>query len=63
MRSDENERAWEIMDPLIEAAEAEDGPQPQEYAVGSAGLACADAFLARTGLTWLSPCAHEKDKQ
>ncbi len=63
MRSDEIERAWEIMYPILAAAEAADGPQPQEYAVGSAGPACADAFLAKTGRTWLSLCAHEDEKK
>ncbi len=50
MRSDEIERAWEIIDPLIAAA-----PIPQEYAVGSAGPACAGAFLARSGRSWVTP--------
>jgi glucose-6-phosphate 1-dehydrogenase len=59
MRSDEIERAWEIMDPLIAASEANDAAQPEEYAVGSSGPACADAFLARTERTWLSLCGHE----
>jgi glucose-6-phosphate 1-dehydrogenase len=55
-RSDEIERAWEVMDPLIAATESPDAPQPEEYAVGSEGPSCADAFLARTGRTWLSFC-------
>src|SRR5581483_1749456 len=32
MRSDEIERAWEIMDPLTAAAERPDGAKPMEYA-------------------------------
>ena len=56
MRSDEIERAWEIMDPLIAAAER---IQPEEYAVGSDGAAGADAYLARSGRSWLSLCHHE----
>src|SRR5262249_7381201 len=51
MRSDEIERAWEIMDPLIANA-----PPPEEYAIGSDGPACADQLLARTGRKWLSLC-------
>lgn len=57
MRSDEIERAWEIIDPLITAVE-QGGVQPTEYAVGSEGPRCADEFLARTGRTWLSLCQH-----
>jgi glucose-6-phosphate 1-dehydrogenase len=56
MRSDEIERAWEIMDPIIAAAERPDAPAPQEYAVGSSGPKCADEFLARDGRSWLSLC-------
>ncbi len=58
MRSDEIERAWEIMDPLIAATERPDAPVPQAYPVGSAGPKCADEFLAREGRTWLSLCSH-----
>jgi glucose-6-phosphate 1-dehydrogenase len=54
MRSDEIERAWEIMDPIIAAA-----PTPQDYARGSTGPAAADEFLARTGREWVSLCRHE----
>jgi glucose-6-phosphate 1-dehydrogenase len=52
MRSDEIERAWAIMDPLIAASERPDGPKPQPYAVGSWGPACADELLARDGRAW-----------
>jgi glucose-6-phosphate 1-dehydrogenase len=58
MRSDEIERAWEIMDPLIAAVDQSDAVQPIEYPVGSEGPRCADEFLARTGRTWLSLCQH-----
>jgi glucose-6-phosphate 1-dehydrogenase len=53
MRSDEIERAWEIMDPFIAAT-----PAPEEYAVGSQGPGCADAFMARDGRTWLPLGQH-----
>jgi glucose-6-phosphate 1-dehydrogenase len=59
MRSDEIERAWEIMDPLIAVAERSNAPACGDYAVGSDGPACADEFLARTGRKWLSLC-HAK---
>jgi glucose-6-phosphate 1-dehydrogenase len=52
MRADEIERAWEIMDPIIAAAEAADAPQPEEYAVGSQGPRCADELLAAEGRKW-----------
>ncbi|MCI0704320.1 MAG: glucose-6-phosphate dehydrogenase [Planctomycetia bacterium] len=52
MRADEIERAWEIMDPLIAAASRPDAPQPEEYAVGSSGPACADRLLANDGRAW-----------
>ena len=52
MRSDEIERAWEIMDPIIAATAGADSPQPQEYAIGSQGPDCADAMLAPEGRAW-----------
>jgi glucose-6-phosphate 1-dehydrogenase len=58
MRSDEIERAWEIMDPLIAATEARGARPPEEYAVGSGGPVCADEFLAHSGRSWLSLCQH-----
>jgi glucose-6-phosphate 1-dehydrogenase len=60
MRSDEIERAWAIMDPLIAAAERPDCVAPMEYAVGSEGPACADEFLGRDGRQWMSLCVHPK---
>ena len=52
MRSDEIERAWEIMDPIIKASEREEAPQPTEYAVGSQGPTCADDLIAADGRAW-----------
>jgi glucose-6-phosphate 1-dehydrogenase len=57
MRSDEIERAWEIMDPLLAASQRDDAPQPETYAVGSQGPEGAGAFLAREGRTWLKMSA------
>jgi glucose-6-phosphate 1-dehydrogenase len=59
MRSDEIERAWEIIDPLTAVAEKGPATPCDDYAVGSAGPPCADAFLARTSRSWLSLC-HAK---
>src|SRR5436305_3330802 len=56
MRSDEIERAWQIMDPLIAAVESDNGIKPAEYAVGSVGPASGDEFLGRAGRKWLSLC-------
>jgi glucose-6-phosphate 1-dehydrogenase len=56
MRSDEIERAWEIMDPLIAATQAPAAPEPHIYGVGSEGPAVADAFLGREGRAWLATC-------
>ena len=52
MRSDEIERAWEIMDPLIAATERAEAAQPQEYAIGSQGPECADKMMAADGRAW-----------
>lgn len=52
MRSDEIERAWEIMDPLLAVTEQQSAPEPETYAVGSEGPASADAFLAGDGRAW-----------
>jgi glucose-6-phosphate 1-dehydrogenase len=51
MRADEIERAWEVMDPLIAAAEHAT-QQPEKYAVGSAGPTCADKLLDNDGRYW-----------
>ncbi len=52
MRSDEIERAWEIMDPYIAAVES-GAVRPQEYPVSSEGPCCGDDFLAPMGRAWL----------
>ncbi len=60
MRSDEIERAWEIMDPIIAAVERADAPEPQEYAVGSTGPRCADEYLKKSGRSWISMSEAKK---
>ncbi|MDB5312858.1 MAG: zwf 2 [Gemmataceae bacterium] len=52
MRSDEIERAWEIVDPIIAATERPDAPPPEQYPVGSQGPPCADELLAAEGKKW-----------
>jgi glucose-6-phosphate 1-dehydrogenase len=51
-RSDEVERAWGVVTPIIEAWA--DAPQPEfpSYAAGSWGPDAADALLARDGRRW-----------
>ena len=58
MRSDEIERAWEIIDPFVAAVDR-GLVQPQEYAVGSEGPHCCDQFLGAAGRTWV-PVGREK---
>lgn len=52
MRSDEIERAWEIMDPVIVASEGPDAPDPDEYLLGSQGPASSAQMMATDGRTW-----------
>jgi glucose-6-phosphate 1-dehydrogenase len=52
MRSDEIERAWEIMDPIIQATESATTPEPMAYEVGSQGPSCADEMLEADGRKW-----------
>ena len=58
MRSDEIERAWEIMDPIIAATERPDAPEPEIYPIGSDGPPSAEAFMKREGRRWLKDCKH-----
>jgi glucose-6-phosphate 1-dehydrogenase len=52
MRSDEIERAWEIMDSIIAATERPDAPEPDPYPIGSDGPPCATDLLAADGRKW-----------
>jgi glucose-6-phosphate 1-dehydrogenase len=52
MRSDEIERAWAIVDPVVAASERPDAPQPESYPVSSYGPQCATDMLARDGRSW-----------
>lgn len=52
MRSDEIERSWEIMDPIIAATEADDAPKPKEYPVGSQGPGSVDELITADGRKW-----------
>ncbi|MGL6076977.1 MAG: glucose-6-phosphate dehydrogenase [Fimbriiglobus sp.] len=50
MRSDEIERAWEIMDPLIQASQ--ETLTPQDYPLRSQGPSCGDGLLEIEGRKW-----------
>jgi glucose-6-phosphate 1-dehydrogenase len=58
MRSDEIERAWQIIEPFLAAVERKDAPGLQTYAVGSNGPRCADELLAREGRAWVAASLH-----
>ncbi len=53
MRSDEIERAWEIMDPFIAASVDTSLPRPDEYKKGVKNPAGSDAFLKKRGRQWI----------
>src|SRR4029450_13370772 len=52
MRADEIERAWEIIDPIIAAAERPAGPRRGEYPLGWEAPRGAAALLATEGRQW-----------
>ena len=55
VRSDEQEAAWQWVDPLLRAWEqAEEGPRP--YATGTWGPSAASALLARDDHCWTEEC-------
>ena len=53
-RSDEIERAWEIIDPIVQGLAAAHAPAPAGYAIGSRGPEAANLFLAKDGRQWLN---------
>lgn len=59
IRSDEIEAAWGIVDPVIKAFEADDGPALETYPRGSWGPQGASQLLARDGFGWHLGCSHE----
>jgi glucose-6-phosphate 1-dehydrogenase len=52
MRSDEIERAWEIIDPLIAATQRAEAPDPEQYEGGTEGPSNAVELLNREGKLW-----------
>ena len=58
IRSDHIEEAWRIVDPLLQAWESPNAPQPERYAPGAWGPAAADRLLAELGHEWISVCGQ-----
>ena len=54
-RDDEVERAWEILDPILEAWASGEGGRLHLYTAGSWGPAAADELLEREGRAWRRP--------
>lgn len=54
-RDDEVERAWEILDPILNAWAAGEGGPMHFYAAGSWGPPAADELLEREGRAWRRP--------
>jgi glucose-6-phosphate 1-dehydrogenase len=58
-RSDEIQRAWQLVDPLIESWQTSpEAPPLAEYAPGSWGPREADGLLAKRGHQWQSGCSE-----
>ncbi|MGH2392794.1 MAG: glucose-6-phosphate dehydrogenase, partial [Candidatus Limnocylindria bacterium] len=54
-RDDEVERAWQILDPIVDAWQAGQGGPIHFYAAGSWGPPAADELLSRDGREWRRP--------
>jgi glucose-6-phosphate 1-dehydrogenase len=55
-RADEIERAWQIVDPIVEGFEGPGAPPLEPYAPGSWGPAAADELIGRSGRRWILGC-------
>ena len=55
-RADRAELAWELLEPVLAAWEAPDGPPLHIYELGSWGPSAADELLAPDGRGWLRVC-------
>ena len=55
-RSDEIERAWALVDPILDKWEHQELRPPATYEPGSWGPAEANEFIGRDSLTWLVCC-------
>jgi len=59
-RSDEIEQAWLIVDPIVQAWSAPDGPPLAVYEPGSKGPSEEDAFMARDGRVCRRGCRWDR---
>lgn len=58
-RSDEIERAWSLIDPVVQCYEGQDAPPVVSYRPGSMGPEASETFMARDDRMWLEGCVHE----
>ena len=61
-RSDRNELAWELLDPILSAWESPDGPPLAIYEPGSWGPTEAEALLDRDSYKWMRGCGNHPSK-
>jgi glucose-6-phosphate 1-dehydrogenase len=60
-RSDEIERAWDLIDPILRGWESPEAPPLVTYKPKSVGLFEADQFMARDGRYWRVGCFKPKE--
>jgi glucose-6-phosphate 1-dehydrogenase len=61
IRSDEIEKAWEFIDPILEGWKTTNSPELVAYERGSWGPNEADELLGKDGRAWLLDAAHRPD--
>jgi glucose-6-phosphate 1-dehydrogenase len=61
-RSDEIERAWELVAPLLDAFKGENQPKLHQYPKGGWGPAEADHWMEQQGHAWAICCDHSEGK-
>lgn len=59
-RSDEIEQSWALVEPILEAWEADHGRQPAQYECATWGPAEAEELVARRGFRWRQDCGHHE---
>ncbi len=61
IRSDEIEKAWQFIDPILKGWETTNSPEVVDYEPGSWGPTEAEELIARDGRKWLLDIAHRMD--
>jgi glucose-6-phosphate 1-dehydrogenase len=61
-RTDEIEKAWGLIDPVVRGWESSEAPALVTYEPGSWGPVEADGLLARDGRIWRLGCCHDEDQ-